>query len=96
MKRNTIIIAFVLGGIVILFFGWKNIDNGSNTKEALLQSENLPTPTAIPTPTPIQSGPTPTLIKIDQNSDLETESKKLVPDDFSNDFNLLKEEAKIF
>lgn len=52
-------------------------------------SQNLPTVTLTPTPTP-------TPVIFNESSNLETETEKLTPEDFSNDFKQLKEEVGKF
>lgn len=84
-KILILVILAVLLGVFLLFKS-----NLSSSKiSPNLQSGNV----LIPTPTPT---PTPTPPVFDKNSNLEEEIEKLTPEDFSEDFKLLKEEASSF
>lgn len=85
-KIVVLIILFLIGYIVYKYY--VSIHQNPTKFNNLIKAGNVVTTTATPTPTP-----TPTPIIIDSNSNLESEAEKLNPQDFSPDFNFLKEEA---
>lgn len=82
-KKIVIIIALViiLTGIFLMV---KTGNKKIISSQVSSMNEKVITPTSTPTPTPIF---------IDKNSDLEEEVGKLIPEDFSQDFKTLKQEA---
>ncbi|MBI4039894.1 hypothetical protein HY389_00890 [Candidatus Daviesbacteria bacterium] len=87
MKLKLIAIGLMV--VLGLIIWWINQPQDSQLKSILLESGNTKTsPTPAPSLTP--------LIMIDQNTNLSDEAQKLTPEDFSNDFTRLKNQAGSF
>lgn len=79
----------LFSAVLTLIFGLVIIVNKSGNSGIVstsIKSGNLQTPSPTPSPTP-------TPIVLNENSNLETETENLTPEDFSNDYKLLKAEA---
>lgn len=97
MKNSLKIIIFII--VIFISLMGLGISKGLIKKESLVTS-NLTLPqrqiiTSTPTPPPT-GGPTPSPIVLDRTSDLELETDNLTPEDFSNDFKILREETANF
>lgn len=85
MNKNKIIIIIALLIILTTIFLMSKAESGKIvSSQVSSRNEVVLTPASIPTPTPII---------IDKNSNLEEETEKLTPEDFSEDFKNLKQEA---
>lgn len=80
----TMLLMSLLGSVV--FIAYQYTQGQKITPEISIINKISRAPTVVPSPTP-------TPVLIDQSSDLKTETEKLTPEDFSNDFKNLKEEA---
>lgn len=86
MKTTLSISAFLIICVIIGIFIYYTIENKS-ISSPIGNKFFQQTPTAEPTPTL-----KPTLSPLDKNSNLEEEINKLIPEDFSESFNNLKQE----
>lgn len=85
MKFNKLLIIIVLAGALVGLFLVSRADKGQMVSpQVASQNATAVTPTPAPSLVPVT---------FDKNSNLEGETEKLIPDDFSGDFNLLKEEV---
>jgi len=82
---GSLLIVVIIG--IIWVFGKRQNTNLISSGASFLTERPTPTTFLTPTPTPII---------FDQNSNLWQETEKLTPEDFSDDFNLLKQEASLF
>ena len=87
-KKAVFLVFTVIVGY-ILFRYYVSIHQTQINLNNFMQAENVVSPTPLPSPTP-------TPVTIDSNSNLKGETEKLVPTDFSSDFNSLKERASKF
>lgn len=84
------LIIFCLGLLVVIYYvSIQQQSKNGISKINLIQSANSVTPTVTVTPTMVP-------VVLDKNSNLEEEVDKLIPEDFSQDFNKLKEEVNSF
>lgn len=84
MKITKILIIVVLIGAGAFIL----MNRGSDSKIVSPQTASSKEVVATPSPTP-----TPIPVIFNQSSDLEAETESLTPNDFSNDYKTLKEEA---
>ncbi len=92
MRIKTFILVIILSiflGVVIFIIGNKkfHVEQIVTPKLSAKSNDTTPTPTSTPFPT---NPPLP------ENASLLEETKKLTPDDFSKDFDKLKEEIEGF
>lgn len=82
--------AFIIFGVLGILGGLWIILRGQAAMMVSPQSGN--NPVALYVQSAVTPSPTPTLVLINESSNLEEEAEKLTPEDFSGDFKNLKEE----